>query len=164
MDIQIRKFQYADLQHIEQLVNNFEDYLADIDNLKMLRRFDGKSGKEYTAIVLEKVKKEQGCSFVALDSDTIIGFVMGMLEEQTRASELEVGKTKYGTVAELFVDEKYQRKGVGKQLMEKMEEYLKSKGCEIISTEVFAPNKQAYEFYKKSGYVDRSIELVKFVR
>src|SRR3989344_8697093 len=102
MTIQIREYESKDSGDIEQLMNNFEDYLVALDELKQLRRLDDNFGKEYTAIVLEKVKKENGLSYVAVDGDKMAGFVMGVLEEQTRENELEVGKTKYGRIIELF--------------------------------------------------------------
>jgi hypothetical protein len=42
-----------------------------------------------------------------------------------------------------------------------MEQYLRDKGCELIHIEVFAPNKNAYDFYKAQGYSDRMIVVVK---
>ena len=51
--------------------------------------------------------------------------------------------------------------GVGKQLMQKLEEYLKSIGCEYIFIDVFAYNKNAIRFYEKNEFHTRGLIDVK---
>lgn len=51
--------------------------------------------------------------------------------------------------------------GTGKALLREMEAYLKHMGCEAIAIDVFAPNKNAVEFYRRNGYEPRNIEVMK---
>ena len=46
-------------------------------------------------------------------------------------------------------------------LMQIMEEYFKSIGCEYILIEVFAYNKNAIKFYEKEGYHTRGLFDIK---
>lgn len=49
----------------------------------------------------------------------------------------------------------------GKCLMQKMEEYLKSIGCEYIFIDVFAYNENAIKFYEKLGFHTRGLIDIK---
>jgi hypothetical protein len=45
--------------------------------------------------------------------------------------------------------------------MEKLENYFRVKGCDIVRVECFVPNVGAYAFYTKLQYHDRMIDMVK---
>ena len=51
--------------------------------------------------------------------------------------------------------------GIGKTLLEKMEEYFKNIDCKRINIEVFGPNKKGLNFYEKNGYISRDIIVSK---
>ncbi len=67
----------------------------------------------------------------------------------------------YGYVLELFVDKEFRNQNIGTNLMEKMEDYFRAKECDMSSLDVFATNAPGHEFYKKIGYMDRNVNLVK---
>lgn len=48
-----------------------------------------------------------------------------------------------------------------KDLLVELQEYFKSIHCKRITIEVFGPNKNAYNFYYKNGYIDRDIFVSK---
>lgn len=50
----------------------------------------------------------------------------------------------------LWIDEKYRKKGIGKELLNKVENYAKDIGCTFIHLDTFSF--QAIDFYKKCGY------------
>ena len=50
----------------------------------------------------------------------------------------------------LWVDEKYRKKGIGTELLNKVESYAKEIGCTFIHLDTFSF--QAIDFYKKCGY------------
>lgn len=52
----------------------------------------------------------------------------------------------------LVVDKIYRSKGVGKNLMKKVEYWGKQKDCTIISLRSNEKRKEAHEFYQKIGY------------
>ncbi len=52
-------------------------------------------------------------------------------------------------------------KVIGNMLMNKMEDYFKSEGCEYILVDVFAYNDNAIKFYDKNGYHSRMYTNIK---
>ena len=64
---------------------------------------------------------------------------------------------------ELFISKKYRGAGFGLKLMEKIGKYFKEKECYKINVEVLALNKNAYNFYKKLGFHERNLDLVKVI-
>lgn len=49
-----------------------------------------------------------------------------------------------------WIDEQYRRKGIGTELLQKVESYAKDIGCIFIHLDTFSF--QAIDFYKKCGY------------
>lgn len=47
--------------------------------------------------------------------------------------------------------------------MEKMEEYFGENGCDVARVEVFEPNVKTHSFYRKLGYQDRNIDMMKIL-
>ncbi|HLD61101.1 MAG TPA: GNAT family N-acetyltransferase [Patescibacteria group bacterium] len=162
MAIQIREYQPKDLEHIERLMNDFEEYLVGIDDLSFMRPFADK-GREYTRLCIEKTQKEDGVVLLAENRGEVVGMILGVMHPQSRTSVLEEGERVYARVTDLYITEEYRKKGVGKQLIEAIELHFKNKGCEVLTIGVLAPNKNAYEFYKRVGYKDRAIDLVKIL-
>ena len=68
---------------------------------------------------------------------------------------------KRGEITELIVTNKIRNKGVGKLLINKMEEYFKSVDCKYIIVDVFAYNDIGINFYNKSGYHSRMETMIK---
>ena len=55
---------------------------------------------------------------------------------------------KRGEITELIVTSKIRSNGVGQELINKMEVYFKSVGCEYVIVDVFAYNEIGKKFYK----------------
>ena len=64
-------------------------------------------------------------------------------------------------VNELIVTNKIRSKGIGQELINKMEEYFKSVGCEYVIVDVFAYNEIGINFYDKKGYHSRMETMIK---
>jgi ribosomal protein S18 acetylase RimI-like enzyme len=160
MSIQIQEYTEDYKEQIIELFKNFQDYLIELDPLKRLRRLP-----EYAENVhretLEVVKQKNGIFYVAVEDDRVIGFIVGVLEEQSKMSLLGATPAIMGRITELYIDERYRKQGVGSQLMQAVERYFTEKQCEYIWVEVFVPNRIAHEFYKKFGYCDRDIDMIK---
>ena len=66
-----------------------------------------------------------------------------------------------GEITELIVTNKTRSKGIGQKLINKMEEYFKSVGCEYIIVDVFAYNDIGKNFYNKKDYHARMETMIK---
>ncbi|MCT4618757.1 MAG: GNAT family N-acetyltransferase [Marinisporobacter sp.] len=59
----------------------------------------------------------------------------------------------------LHVIEEARGKGIGKELMQRHMEWLKSNGCETITITVSYENYNTIEFYKSMGFMPNTIEM-----
>lgn len=66
-------------------------------------------------------------------------------------------------VAVLAVAEAAERRGVGRALMEGAEAWAVERGLSRLALEVFAANRGARSFYRRLGYVEDSLRLVKLL-
>lgn len=101
------------------------------------------------AINSTKLDIINGESYVAEEGGKIIGFITVTKETAEKI---------YLFIEDLVVKSDYQGKGIGKKLIEKLEEKYKRKNV-VISLSV---NKQslAYKLYKKLGYRENKINVI----
>ncbi len=98
---------------------------------------------------------------LAEDGGKAIGYIAGVIREQSEINKLEIGSHVLGEVTDLFIEEGYRNQGLGTKMLSKMEEYFKEKGCDSMWISVFAPNEIAQVAYKKFGFVPRQIGMLK---
>lgn len=158
--ITIREIKPEERDQMSQLMFGFGQYLESIDNLKRIHY--AKSHEPlHTDQVIKKTQENNGKVFVADLGGQIIGFIAGFIQPLSEEDKMTVIPTKPGIISELYIDIKYQGQGIGTTLMQTMEQYLRDKGCDVVKTSVFAPNKNAREFYDSLDYQEREIELIK---
>jgi GNAT superfamily N-acetyltransferase len=66
----------------------------------------------------------------------------------------------FSEIGGLIVDEGWRRKGIGKQLMKKAEEWSVSKGVSLLRVRSNAIRKEAHQFYEKSGYIHEKDQCI----
>ena len=96
-----------------------------------------------------------GKIYLEVENNTVNGLIMGVVEEKDDIDKLTNDCAKTGSVIELIVKNNIRGNGIGKNLLEKLEEYFKSINCKRINIEVFGPNKKGLNFYEKNDYVIR---------
>ncbi len=138
----------------------FDQYIQSIDDHHRTNYKEG-SAEYFTDKMIQLCKTKQGVIYVARDDSKIIGFVSGYVDEQDQDEKMETIPAIPGVVGELFVSDPYRGQKIGKQLMETIELYLKSRGCTIVRFPVFAPNVTARHFYERAGYAERLIYVMK---
>lgn len=99
--------------------------------------------------------------FVALEYEDVVGF---LLATKRKFPYMERGlETDRGWINVMFVDEAYQRKGIGESLIKKAEEKLKYMGAKTVTLAAYSPNyffpgvdrdnyKTSIKFFEKMGY------------
>lgn len=110
---------------------------------------------------LEEVNNYNGECYLAIEDDKAIGLIMGYVQTYDEFDYLDYKCPKRGEITELIVTSKIRSKGVGQQLINKIEEYFKSVGCEYIIVDVFAYNEIGINFYNKKGYHSRMETMIK---
>lgn len=152
-----------DMQYDEQikdLLVELQNYLIDIDDWQtqvMLPEYRENSFK----MDMKKIEKQNGKIYLAIENDIVIGLIMGVVEVKDEIDKLTNDCAKTGSVIELIVKNNIRGNGIGKSLLEKIEEYFKSINCKRINIEVFGPNKKGLNFYKKNDYITRDIIVSK---
>lgn len=160
MKIVFKEYVNEDKQTLLELSKKLGKYSKDIDPLKRVLNMRGFAELELEDI-FSNVKKYQGKIWFAEDEGKKVGYIIGVIWKQSHKNKLEIGPYKLGEVIDLYLDESYRGKGVGKRLLGKMEEYFKVNKCDSMWVQVFEPNKNAHEVYKKFGFVNREIGMLK---
>ena len=109
----------------------------------------------------EEVKENNGKCYLAIDNNVVVGLIMGCLRSYDEYDYLDYKCPRCGKVTELIVSKKTRSKGIGSLLMNKMEEYFKSVGCEYVIVDVFAYNDIGKNFYNKKDYHERMKTMIK---
>lgn len=145
-------------EDIKDLLVQLQQHLADIDKEKFNIVGDGYKEK-YFEKTIEEVKKCNGKILVYKDNEKIVGLIVGLINnDETERYDFKAPKR--GRITELVVDKNYRGKGIGKELLIKMKEHLKSNGCEKIMIAVFGYNEGAIKFYKDNGFHVRMIDMI----
>ena len=158
--MQIDDYQQHDRQDVVWLFERFQDFLVDVDPLGRLQRPPG-YGDAALQRTLKQVAEYNGVFYVAHDQGSVIGFIVAIVLPPIEVDDVGVIPARRGRITELYVDTPYRRQGVGRLLMERAEASLKERGCRYIRLEVFAPNTNAHDFYKRLGYQNYDIDMMK---
>ena len=160
--MKIIEYQDKYLEDCKDLLVELEEYIVSIDEDQL-----DQVGKNYRELImdinLKELKKNEGKCFLAIENDKAIGLIMGLVTKYDEEDYLDYKCPRKGRITELIVTKNTRSKGIGKLLINKMEEYLKGIGCLYISIEVFAYNKHAIDFYTKDNYHSRCIDMIKKV-
>lgn len=133
MDIVIREIESKDYSSVAAIWRDVLDYLSVTD--KMVTE------------IHEKMKKDSRYSTFVADADSaVVGFV-------TTAETLAVGYPNgYMKVNGLAVLPEFQRRGIGKMLMECVEKQANERNLSMIGLASGFQRTDAHEFYEHLGY------------
>ena len=148
------------IEDVKDLLVELEKYILTIDKDK-LDRLQHNYREKMAILDLEKVDNYNGKCFLAIENGKAVGLIMGTIPPYNEYDYLDYKCPKRGEVTELIISSKVRSKGIGSKLMDKMEEYFKSVGCEYIIINVFAYNENAIKFYEKQGYHTRMLVDIK---
>lgn len=147
-------------EQIKDLLVELQNYLIDIDDWHtqvMLPEYrEGNFQMD-----LRKVNNQEGKIYLAIENELIIGLIMGVVEEKDEIDKLTNDCAKTGSVIELIVKNSIRGNGIGKILLDKIENYFKSINCKRVNIEVFGPNKKGLNFYEKNDYIIRDMIVSK---
>jgi ribosomal protein S18 acetylase RimI-like enzyme len=116
-----------------------ESDLAVVSELAMLANPHAVKEK-YSKLILDELRKNPDSSFVAIDDGKVVGYVLADTHNGDAVLE------------DIAVAKKYQRKNVGKRLLEKELKVLKRKGVKIVLAEVHYKCASAIPFYYKHNF------------
>lgn len=146
-------------ENIKDLLVELQEYIAEIDREKYNILTDEYRENYFEKTMIE-VNKYEGKIFLAKEAESIVGIIIGVINNEEEKT-YDFSAPKRGRVIELIVSKKSRSNGVGKQLLNKMENHFKDVGCQGVLIDVFAYNENAQNFYYKNGYFNRNIEVMK---
>ncbi len=146
-------------EDIKDLLVELQEHIVNIDREKY-NIITPEYREKYFQKTMEEVKKYEGKIFLAKEDTSIIGLIIGVINNEDEKT-YDFTAPKRGRVIELVVSSKCRSNGIGKSLLNKMESYFKSVGCQGVLIDVFAYNENAQRFYYKNGYFNRNIEVMK---
>ena len=152
--MEIIEYEDKYLADVKDLLVELEEYILSIDKDE-LDNLHPEYREKMALLDLEEVNENDGKCFLAIENDKAIGLIMGTIIKYDEYDYLDYKCPKEGEITELIVTSKIRSKGIGQALMNKMEEYFKSVGCEYILVDVFAYNENGIKFYDKQGYHPR---------
>jgi ribosomal protein S18 acetylase RimI-like enzyme len=156
MEITVRKATFDDYNAICELFNEIDALHR--DNLPHLFQKTGGAAREqeyYLGLIVD----ENIALFVAEAEGGLVGFVQALIKAPP-AMPIFVPRC-YATVDCIVVKPEYQHHGIGKILMEVMQEWAITKGATSIELNVFEFNLTAISFYETLGYQPLSRKMSK---
>lgn len=148
------------LEDVKDLLVELEEYILTIDKDE-LDQLHPEYRDKMAILDLNEVREYNGKCYLAIEDNKAVGLIMGTIPPYDDNDYLDYKCPKRGEITELVVSSKIRSNVVGQQLMNKMEEYFKSVGCEYIIIDVFAYNEKAIKFYDKQGYHTRMLVDIK---
>ena len=158
--MKIIEYEDTYLEDVRNLLTELEKYIVSID-ADNLDQVHPEYHEKMALIDLKEVKENNGKCYLAIEDNRAIGLIMGTIPKYDKYDYLDYKCPKRGEITELIVTSKTRSKGVGKALINKIEEYFKSLGCEYVLVDVFAYNKNAIKFYENKGYHSRMYTNIK---
>lgn len=158
--MQIIEYEDKYLEDVKDLLVELEEYIVSIDkdNLDCVHP----EYREKMAVLdLEEVKNNNGKCYIAVCNNKVMGLIMGTIIKFDEYDYLDYKCPKCGKITELIISKKARSKGIGQQLMKKIENYFKSINCEYIIIDVFAYNTNGIKFYEQQGYHTRGLIDIK---
>ena len=158
----MKVIEYEDkyLNDVKDLLVELEEYILTIDK-DCLDQLHPDYRDKMACLDLEEVKNNNGKCYLAVEAGKAIGLIMGYERCYEKFDYLDYKCPKSGEVSELIISKSARGRGLGKILMNKMEKYFKSIGCEYVFIDVFAYNLNAINFYEKQGYHTRGVIDIK---
>lgn len=151
------------LEDVKDLLVELEEYILSIDEDHLDQLHPDFRDKQ-AEIDLKKIKDNNGKCYLYVEDGKAIGLIMGILREYDEYDYIDYTCPKAGVITELIINKSIRGKGIGKALIEKLENYFKEQECEYVFIDVFAYNHHAIDFYDREGYHNRMHTVVKCIK
>ena len=150
------------LEDVKDLLVELEEYIISIDK-DHLDQLHPDYREKMAELNLHNIKDNDGKCYLLVENNKAVGLIMGMIRKYEPYDYLDYTCPKMGVVTELIISKNIRGKGLGNQLLSKMETYFHEKACDYIMIEVFAYNENAIRFYDRNGYHNRMHNVIKCI-
>ncbi|MDP6561479.1 MAG: GNAT family N-acetyltransferase [Candidatus Peribacteraceae bacterium] len=160
MQVAVREYNDNDQEAFIECIAQLQDHDGLLDPLQRARTGKDFNAEAYVRHCIEQHRKKKEMIYIAEESGVVLGCITGIIHTISD-DHLERYPSKDGVIQEVFIHPDYRKQGVGAMLIQKMEEYFWSQDCSTVKLDCFAKNQKAHAFYKKLGYEDRRIIMLK---
>lgn len=158
MKIKIRTYSPTDKKGIKSCIKELKKYEARFDPAY---RTDSKSVDALFQDILHG-KKAGGEIFVAEAGGEIVGFLS--LSITNKNDELILKKVPAAYISDISVLPVYRGMGIGRRLLKSAYEFAKGKKISFVKLIVFSENVKAIKLYKREGFADYEMTMVKKIK
>ena len=158
--MQIVEYEDKYLESAKDLLVELEEYIISIDKDNLDQLHPEYRDKMFL-LDLKEVNDNNGKCYLAIDNNSVLGLIIGYIRQYEQHDYLDFKCPKSGVISELITTKDSRGKGVGKMLMDTLEEYFKDQGCEYSYVDVFAYNTNGIRFYDNLGYHTRMETKIK---
>ncbi len=111
----------------------------------------------YRGYLEEDLKSEHRAVFLATLDDEMVGMIVGRIYRALKV----VGYERRGSVSNLFVRDEFRQRGYGKQLVEALTDWFRSREVSGLTLSIYRENTVAREMYQRAGFEDQLISMYK---
>jgi len=155
----IRAATKEDKEQILRLIYEFDTYFSEEKLFSPeILPFTTYKDKEtlFESVVDNWLNNSENFVFVAEEDGKIVGHIVGSIRMKgDRVLDKE------GSIDEWFVREEYRGQGAGRQLYDALLEVFRQQNCNHIGLKVYSANKNTIEMYRKMGFLDLEMTMVK---
>ena len=147
----IRKFEQADLEEIKGItLEAFAPVTYEANIETAFGRINGHDWRFRKALHIDDdIAADAESIFVAVIDETVVGYI-------TSRRNVE---TKIGTIPNLAVKREYRGRGIGKQLLEHVDSYMREVGMELLKIETLEQNAIGQQLYPKMGFKEMARQI-----
>ncbi len=161
MDIRVREYRDSDWDEMVAMTRSIVDLMSVIDPHKRFRPKEKFDAEKEVKLFIQKTKESEGRIFILEVDGSIAGYGIASVVKFEEHDFVNKFPTKQGYIDTFFIKEEYRGKGVADTLMNALEKYFRSIGCEFSSVACVAANDAARNFYAKMGYGEQYIDFLK---
>jgi ribosomal protein S18 acetylase RimI-like enzyme len=115
-------------------------------------KYENKLNREIKIQTKDKIKKDVKISLedksilflIAIEKRYLVGMISISIDKR--------GNTKIGRIQDIIIKEEFRRKGIGRKLFKKAEEYFKKQKCKKIQSFIQIKNKNSQRFWKNMNF------------
>ncbi|KKU90151.1 MAG: GCN5-related N-acetyltransferase [Candidatus Yanofskybacteria bacterium GW2011_GWA1_48_10] len=152
----IREYKPEDKEGIEKCSFELQELEKELDPEMRINSIE--INRAYVELLLDKMEKRGGQIFVADQDHKIAGFISIAHGSQPLPYE---NFEKYIYVYDVVVLSEFRKQGIGERLMNRALDFGKEQKADHIILDVLAKNKVAADFYRKRGFREGSISMLK---
>ena len=157
MKLTIRKSKLSEVPIVNKLGNGLVDYHVKIytKDDAYYNRKKKNANTVWKRFVNQQNKSKKGLVLLAFDDEKPIGYCISLIKKNIPLFKIN----EYGYISDLYVKNDYQRKGVGKKLINKSKKFFKKQKIKYLELTTNHNNYEAIKFYQKYGFKEYSKHL-----